>query len=497
MLWRRQFLGLALSCFVLCVSAPLREASSHPVPKDNHDRTIVVSVTPPAVVVEYRLEVDEARAALDMREVGFEGITTPDEFRAAFTKYIAPILASNLVARLDSEALKFTCTDRKHQVLDHLRCDFRFEARWQLMPGSKHSFTFREGNYDLDDFSRLAVSLQGTSGVQLEGVTAPSTALQELPPMDRGPKDMEKLRRLAATVCVADLPAEHPQAPVSSPPKTEPPPAPPAAPPEEDSLWRLLLDTQRGFAMLLLIAAGLGAAHALTPGHGKTMVAAYLVGERGTVWHAIVLGVITTVAHTGAVLAFAALGLFIPEGALQEAMQVIQLLLGVSILLLGLWLLQRRLLGRADHVHIGGHGHGHDHGHSHDHGHGHDHSHPEEPPMPDGRKVGWWHLLILGLQGGLVPCWDAIVLLSLAVASGRFWIALPLLLAFSGGLAAVLIGIGIGVVCARNWAGARFGKHPRLQRLVRLLPILSAVTIIAMGLWLCYDGVNIHAPNGR
>ena len=117
--------------------------------------------------------------------------------------------------------------------------------------------------------------------------------------------------------------------------------------------------------------------------------------------------------------------------------------------------------------------------------------------MPPAGKVGWWHLAILGMQGGLVPCWDAIVLLSLAVASGRFWIALPLLLAFSAGLAAVLVGIGIGVVCARNWAGARFGHHPRLQALVRLLPVVSAVTIIAMGMWLCYDSTHAAAAAGR
>src|SRR5207244_13158513 len=79
----------------------------------------------------------------------------------------------------------------------------------------------------------------------------------------------------------------------------------PSASPESRSTLVALLDSPHGFGLLLLLACGFGAAHALTPGHGKTLVAAYLVGERGTVWHAVVLGLVTTVTHTGAVLLLA------------------------------------------------------------------------------------------------------------------------------------------------------------------------------------------------
>jgi ABC-type nickel/cobalt efflux system permease component RcnA len=100
-----------------------------------------------------------------------------------------------------------------------------------------------------------------------------------------------------------------------------------------------------------------------------------------------------------------------------------------------------------------------------------------------------WELIALGVSGGIVPCWDAILLLGVAVSAQRLWLALPLLLAFSAGLASVLIAIGISVVYARRWAGARLG--PSLGAAgTRVLPILSAIIITILGFWLCYDSVQ-------
>src|SRR5262249_24675579 len=106
------------------------------------------------------------------------------------------------------------------------------------------------------------------------------------------------------------------------------------------SLLHLLLDTRRGLAVLLVLAAVFGAAHALTPGHGKTLVAAYLVGERGTVGHALLLGVITTLTHTGSVLLLAALlPVFFRRAAPEDIQAVLGLVGGLLIAGLGLWLL--------------------------------------------------------------------------------------------------------------------------------------------------------------
>src|SRR5262249_49176935 len=119
-------------------------------------------------------------------------------------------------------------------------------------------------------------------------------------------------------------------------------------------LLHLLLDTRRGLVVLLLLAAGFGAVHALTPGHGKTLVAAYLVGEPGTGGHALLLGLMTTLTHTGAVFVLAVVFLISPSAA-GMIYYVQGLVGGLLITGLGLWLLLQRLFGRPDHIHLGGH----------------------------------------------------------------------------------------------------------------------------------------------
>ena len=165
---------------------------------------------------------------------------------------------------------------------------------------------------------------------------------------------------------------------------------------------------------------------------------------------------------------------------------------GLLVAGVGLWLLLRRLAGRADHIHIGGsHHHHHDDHHPHSHA---DHYHDEHGhahPLPAGReRVGWWGLVLLGMSGGIVPCWDAILMLGFAVAAHRLWLALPLLLAFSAGLASVLIVIGIFVVYAKGFAASRWGA----SRWFGALPVASAVLVTCMGLWLCVASIAPRAP---
>src|SRR5262249_13509610 len=145
------------------------------------------------------------------------------------------------------------------------------------------------------------------------------------------------------------------------------------------------------FIVCLLLAAGWGAAHALSPGHGKTLVAAYLVGERGTLLHALLLGLTTTLAHTGGVIALAIVIWFYPQ-AMSGAQVLLRFVGAVLVVGMGFWMVYRRLSGQADHFHIGG-GHHHYHHHDHDHGgsdHYHDeHGHAHPLPNPD---VRWWNL---------------------------------------------------------------------------------------------------------
>jgi ABC-type nickel/cobalt efflux system permease component RcnA len=507
---RLTFPGCLAVCLLAC------NAEAHPIPKDNHDRTIEVWLRRDAVVVLYTLEVDEGRAARDLARSDLAGITSLKEFYAAYTRLQAPILAGNLDARLGGKALTFVCVDKSDQMPEtgHLVCKFEFQAPWSLPDGQPVSFSLREQNYYGDDFSRLQLSLHAGAGVQMSGLKAPNEALWNCPPLERQPGDAQRLRQVSATVTVvpSDAPGEYKP---TAPPDADPPRAGPKRgsaaqakpsfgvdaaeakpggeplaeaseqPAASGSLLHLLLDSRKGFAVLLLLALGLGAAHALTPGHGKTLVAAYLVGERGTVWHALFLGLVTTLTHTGAVIALAGVGYFFPD-AFPATMAATELVGGLAIALLGFWLLLRRLSGQADHVHLPGQGH-----HHHSHGDHHHHTHVHDfSDLKKGNGVGWWHLLVLGMHGGIVPCWDAIVILSVAVSTGRLALALPLLLAFSAGLAGVLVSLGVGVVLAGRWAGARWGDHPGLRRLAGALPILSALVIMGMGLWLCYEGAH-------
>jgi nickel/cobalt transporter (NicO) family protein len=473
------------ACSVLAL-LPIAGALAHPVPRRSHDRTIVVRLAADRVRVEYRLEVDEFTAVFDDlsalgEQSGLAQLRTPQECYEAFLRGYAPILAANLTATLDARPLSFTCVrrgysqrDENGQPLGHLRCDFVFEATPEpgLPSGKLHRFTFREGNYELEE-GLIRLSLANEPSMQITARTEPGPALQARPLSELQPGDDDKLRHVDAqfTTSTDTLPVATPAPEYATQPEAQP---------QTDAhhLLALLLDTRQGMAVLFGLAALFGAAHALTPGHGKTLVAAYLVGERGTVGHALFLGLITTVTHTGAVLVLAAaLLFFFPHAVPRDLQTALGLTGGLLVAGMGFWLLLRRLSGGADHLHLGGHDHHH---------HG-NHVHPPPPGAGSG-SVAWWNLIVLGVSGGIVPCWDAILMLGFAISAQRLWLGLPLLLAFSAGLASVLIALGIAVVYAKGFASSHWGD----SRLVRALPLVSALLVTGMGLWLCYD--SVHAP---
>jgi ABC-type nickel/cobalt efflux system permease component RcnA len=245
----------------------------------------------------------------------------------------------------------------------------------------------------------------------------------------------------------------------------------------------------------LAVAASLGAFHALEPGHGKTVVAAYLVGARGTARHALLLGLVVTAAHTLGVYLLGIVTLYASRHVVPERLYPwLGAASGLLITLLGVSLLWRRLGGPFLGARGGAHGRSHgdqehpadpaaDHEdlhargleHSHGPGHGHHHHH-----LPDG-PVSLRALVALGVSGGIVPCPAALVVLLSAVAMGRVGFGLLLIVAFSVGLAAVLVGIGLLVVWARRLAARlnRAGVEGPLVR--RWLPVTSAAVITLSG----------------
>jgi ABC-type nickel/cobalt efflux system permease component RcnA len=229
---------------------------------------------------------------------------------------------------------------------------------------------------------------------------------------------------------------------------------------------------------LLFLALGLsivlGGLHALTPGHGKTLVAAYLVGSRGTVGHAMALGGIVTFTHTASVIAIGLLALlasqFIVPNVLVPSLEILSGLLVVYLGLRLLWSRWRAYQDKEDHHHRE---------HHHLHGDKHHHHHiPERVQVRD--------LLTLGISGGLVPCPEALGVMLIAIGLNRITLGLGMVVAFSFGLAVILIIIGVMLVRSKSLLDRLGQAGGRWQT---LLPVVSAVIVTVLGLGIMAKGL--------
>jgi nickel/cobalt exporter len=298
-----------------------------------------------------------------------------------------------------------------------------------------------------------------------------------------------------------------------TPPST---PEPAAPTPQQNANLEQLLDLVRAkdlslsfYVFALVIALALGALHALTPGHGKTVVAAYLVGSRGTIWHAVVLGSVVTLTHTGSVFLLGIITLAASQYILPTTIiPWLEVLSGLLILGLGLYLLWQRFqywlesrtpapaavpggVGtrkysltpsstpkkissavKVENLPADAHHHGDGKVHSHN--------------VPE--SLTWRSLIALGVSGGLVPCPDAIAILLVAVAINRILLGLALIVSFSLGLAVVLIVIGLLMVSSRRL----FDRFSFLDRIAPVMPIVSAVIVLILGLGLTW-GAYVRA----
>jgi nickel/cobalt exporter len=214
--------------------------------------------------------------------------------------------------------------------------------------------------------------------------------------------------------------------------------------------------------ILASLAAALfwGAAHALSPGHGKTIVTAYLVGQRGTPRHAALLGLIVTITHTIGVFALGLVTLALSQFVVPDRLYPwLNLASGLLVVGIGGSVFWARWRHRRAHAH------------------GHHHHHHHHTPA-DATGPGFRSLLAVGVSGGLLPCPSALVVLLAAISLHRVAFGLVLILAFSAGLALSITGIGLVAVLARRV----FKRMSFEGRLIRLLPAASALVILAAGL---------------
>ena len=450
-----------------------------------------------------------------------DGITSQSE-RDAYVGTLAPSFADALELTVDGVAVPLHATRWRSSLPTEqggfsLRVDVDFAAALApLHAGAKRTLQFSNLNYrgrigwreivvkpakDIAVFDTDAFSTSATAGL--------TEALQSLPAA--GPLD-ERAVHMSVGSSMPPSAAALEARPLSSLPVVR------AAPPSSEAAWIALKTKQlvdaisaphlnpRIAVLAVLAALVLGSIHALSPGHGKTIVGAYLIGSRGTPRHAAFLGLTVTVTHTIGVFAlgFATLyasKYFVPE----KLFPILNMVSALLVLGMGAVLLVQR--GRAavrsargvpmflpvEAARTGpGSGYGlllapsaalaHD-GLMHSHGGGPMHSHL--PPGTGGERITWKSLLTLGISGGLVPCPSAMVLLLAAIALNKTAYGMLLVLVFSVGLAITLTVVGLAFLYARN----RFSSHST-GRWQRWLPTLSAAAITVVGAALCYGALK-------
>jgi nickel/cobalt transporter (NicO) family protein len=416
-------------------------ASAHPLGNFSVNRYSAVEVSGNRIYVHYVLDLAEIPAFQERTRVR----------RPGFAREVG----RGLRLTLDGRPAKLRLRDSKRELrpgAGGLKT-LRFAAVYET-PAAGTRLAFRDTNFA----SRLGwreIVVRASRGARIESASVPATSRSAA--LTAYPQDLLRdplaVSSAAATFRAGSLPGLPP--PLGSAPAPEP----------RHGFESLIAGELAGGAIFVavLVAAFWGAAHALTPGHGKAIVAGYLVGTRGRPRDAVALGLIVTATHTIGVFALGivtlALSAFIVPERLYPWLTLVSGLLVVGV---GASVFSRRLRHRRRHAH----GHHHHH-HDHDHDHDHDHEH----------GYGRGGLLGVGIAAGLLPCPSALVVLLSAIALHRIGLGLALIVAFSAGLAATITTIGLVAVLARR----AFSRLRLDGRLIGALPAVSALAIVAVG----------------
>ena len=437
---------------VLVAPAP---ASAHPLGNFTVNRYAGIELAGSSVYVRYALDLAEIPAyqlGADVKRPGYAARLARDlELTLDGRRVPLRILEQRVASRPGAGGLKT------------LRLDVVYQAS-----GKGTELAFRDRAFP-GRIGWREVTISARDGAHLVRSTVPATSESDV--LRAYPKDLLR-SPLGVTSAVATVaPGPGPGAP--------PELGAESAPVREGGGFEALIERGElsvGVLLLsLLIAAFWGAVHALTPGHGKALVAAYLVGTRGTPRHAFMLGGTVTIAHTAGVFAIGVVTLALSQFIVPERLYPwLTLVSGLLVVAVGASVFRQRLRHRSQ----GRHDHGHDHhergserGHGHEHGHDQHHHHDHDEALTSKGILG------VGVAAGLLPCPSALVVLLSAIALHRVGLGLVLILAFSVGLAATITGIGLVAVLARRAFGSLSLDGP----VVQALPALSAALILAVG----------------
>ena len=423
-------------------------ADGHDIPNARVDRSIQVDVKAGRLRVDYELGLSELTLTQDLRAL--IGSLPGADRRGWFDRYgkvVGPLNAAGLEVIVDGRPLTLRTLGYDLAITDHPRYTFHFEA--DLPPGGR--LVVRDTNYGAGEgTSRLAI--RGVDGVAVKGDDLPGdvSRIAICSPWQMSGVEEKRTRQVEVEF-----------GPGGSRGGVESDRASPEglegleSGPSLEGLSRLLDASEISVLGLFLIAFGLGAAHAIQPGHGKSLVAAASIGEHGGWSRGMALAVIITASHMGGVLTVAMVLWLTGATSYIEINRRLAQAAGFLIATIGFWRLGR---------HLGGHS-----------------EHPQEAEAEAGGVPrGARSLLGLGLAGGMVPCWDAVVLVLLAEAIDQLGLGLVLLSAFSLGMATVLVAVGVIAGHLRGLIGRSAGGEAWARR----LGILGSAAIATIGLYM-------------
>ena len=239
-----------------------------------------------------------------------------------------------------------------------------------------------------------------------------------------------------------------------------------------------------GFVMAFLLGIG----HAFTPGHGKSLMAAYLVGQHGHIKDAVVMGLTTTFTHTFSVILLGLIIMFFSHIILPSTLfPWVARISAFLIIATGVYVLyarirDKRVKNHEGHGHSHEHSHPHPHTHTHSHTHGHTHHHNHDHPSTS--RSHTWQAFWLSFSGGIIPCPSAMAVLFAAISIGKIGYGILMILVFSLGLGATLVGIGIAILTSRNF----LARMEKASSLMGHLDLVGPVFIIIIGILFLFHG---------
>jgi nickel/cobalt transporter (NicO) family protein len=452
--------------------------AAHPLGNFTINHYTGITVGPDGIAVRWVLDMAEipAFAARRQMDANRDGAIDPAE-SAAWLDAMLPGLIEELDLRVDGQRQSFVVVKRTVSFppgqggLSLLRLVADLLVRPMPEAGS---VTYRDGTYP-ERIGWHEIVVQAGAGIRLSTSTAPNRSLSDelrSYPADAltNPKNMSDASFEFDHAAGGNNPGAANTAPTGF-----------AMGRQSDLLATLVGGklTMIGAFLGLLLALGLGAAHAISPGHGKTLVAAYLIGSRGSLTQAIWLGVTVAVTHTVGVLVLGIATLLATELLVPERLITwLSLASGLLVVTLGASLVWRHARSDAANPDDRGPSNGHQHPHPHA------HQHPHDAPHDDAPAISGAGIAALGLVGGIVPSASALLVLLVAVTTGRLLFGLALIVAFGLGMAIVLAGVSASVVVIRSRVyagGAGWTRHAALVAGARLVPIASGLAVLAIG----------------